>query len=89
MKQLRYIIVLICLVFIVGCQFHKAPTGIYFPHGWGEPPQIQTKDYVMLPDGYGHGSSTLKHWIKLNKQRDDINIALNKLPTGLGGLALP
>jgi len=41
-----------------------------FPGHWGKPPEIQTQDYVELPDGYGHGSSTLKHWIGANLARD-------------------
>ena len=73
-------LVLSALLF-TGCQFHKAPSGGYFPYGWGKPPEIQTKDYVELPDGYGHGSSTLKNWIELNKQRDNINNRLNNLPS--------
>ena len=72
--------VLISLLLFSGCKFHKAPNGSYFPYGWGEPPQIQTKDYVKLPEPYGYGSSTLKYWIELNKNRDDINIRLNNLP---------
>ena len=34
-----------------------------FPKAWGPPPKIQTQDYVKLPHGFGHGSSTLKNWI--------------------------
>ena len=71
---------LLCTLILTGCNFHKAPNGGYFPNGWGEPPQIQTKDYVELPDGYGHGSSTLKKWIELNKLKDMINKSLNALP---------
>lgn len=41
-----------------------------FPEHWGAPPEIQTRDYVELPGGYGHGSSTLKHWIQENLDRD-------------------
>lgn len=41
-----------------------------FPAHWGKPPDIQTQDYVELPDGYGHGSSTLKHWIAANLAKD-------------------
>ena len=70
----------LCTLLLTGCKFHKAPSGGYFPYGWGEPPQIQTKDYVELPDGYGYGSSTLKKWIELNKQKDMINKSLNALP---------
>ena len=70
---------LLCLL-LTGCQFHKAPSGVNFPYGWGKPPEIQTKDHVKLPDGYGYGSSTLKNWIELNKQRDMLNKALNNLP---------
>ena len=70
----------ILMLLLAGCQFHKAPNGIYFPYGWGKPPEIQTKDHVKLPDDYGYGSSTLKNWIELNKQRDMINKSLNNLP---------
>jgi hypothetical protein len=41
-----------------------------FPAHWGKPPEIQTQDYVELPLGYGHGSSTLKHWINANAEKD-------------------
>lgn len=41
-----------------------------FPAHWGQPPEIQTRDYVELPDGFGHGSSSLKHWINANLQKD-------------------
>lgn len=41
-----------------------------FPTHWGKPPEIQTQDYVELPDGFGHGSSTLKHWITANLTKD-------------------
>lgn len=40
------------------------------PKHWGAPPEIQTMDYVMLPDGYGHGSSTLRNWIAANLVKD-------------------
>ena len=36
----------------------------------GAPPEIQTADYVELPAGYGHGSSTLAHWITANLNQD-------------------
>lgn len=42
-----------------------------FPPNWGKPPEIQTQDYVELPAGYGHGSSTLKHWINANLAKDN------------------
>ena len=41
-----------------------------FPAHWGKPPAIQTRDYVELPGGYGHGSSTLAKWIAANLERD-------------------
>jgi len=47
---------------------YTSPSGKAFPRLWGKPPEIQTKDYVLLPDGYGHGSSTLHHWIMENKK---------------------
>ena len=72
---------------MLGCKIHNAPNGRYFPLGWGEPPQIQTKDYVLLPNGYGHGSSTLKHWIELNIERDKINMKLKKFQIPLSQIA--
>ena len=62
----------------IGCKTYDAPNGKMFPWGWGEPPQIQTKDYVVLPEGYGHGSSTLKRWIELNIEKDRVNAELRK-----------
>lgn len=47
---------------------YTSPSGKAFPRSWGKPPEIQTKDYVPLPDGYGYGSSTLYHWIEKNKK---------------------
>jgi len=47
---------------------YYSPNGRPFPATWGEPPEIQTKDYRPLPHGYGHGSSTLYHWIMENKK---------------------
>lgn len=41
-----------------------------FPEHWGKPPAIQTQDYVELPGGYGHGSSTLAKWIATNLEKD-------------------
>jgi len=43
---------------------YLGPSGKPFPAAWGKPPEIQTKDYRPLPYGYGHGSSTLYHWIQ-------------------------
>ena len=65
----------IILTFLVGCCYPTCETTIYyspngtpFPTEWGSPPEIQTKDYRPLPYGYGHGSSTLYHWIMENKK---------------------
>jgi len=41
-----------------------------FPPHWGKPPEIQTPDYIELPEGFGHGSSTLKNWIAANLAKD-------------------
>ncbi len=41
-----------------------------FPPHWGKPPDIQTKDFRPLPGGFGHGSSTLAHWIEVNMKAD-------------------
>ena len=77
MKKL--ILLALVVFFLTGCKTYYSPADKAFPWGWGEPPQIQTKDYVPLGYGYGHGSSTLKSWIKLNKQKDEITKALNDL----------
>ena len=44
-----------------------------FPAHWGEPPQVQTRDLVPLPGGYGQRSSTLAHWIQRNLGKDAAN----------------
>ena len=41
-----------------------------FPEHWGDPPRLQTRDLVPLPEPYGRGSSTLKAWIEANLARD-------------------
>jgi hypothetical protein len=41
-----------------------------FPAHWGEPPKIQTMDFVPLPGGYGNGSSTMAKWIAQNLEKD-------------------
>ena len=52
---------------IVICE--EAPR-LTYPEHWGPEPNIQLKDYVKLPEPYGHGSSTLKHWIEKNQKED-------------------
>ena len=69
---MKQIILLAIGILMLGCQVHQSPDGKYFPYHWGDPPQIQTKDYRELPDGYGHGSSTLKNWIELNIEKDKL-----------------
>jgi|GEM_PF-2120100 len=49
---------------------NPAPARKPFPAHWGDPPRIQTRDYVPLPGGYGHGSGTLKKWIQKNLDKD-------------------
>jgi hypothetical protein len=51
---------------------YYSPNGKPFPTKWGKPPEIQTKDYRLLPYGYGHGSSTLYSWIILNRNEEQI-----------------
>ena len=69
---MKQIILITVGILMLGCQVHQSPDGKYFPYHWGEPPQIQTKDYRELPNGYGHGSSTLKSWIELNIEKDKL-----------------
>lgn len=68
-------LVLLALIYLAGCccpicepTIYYSPNGKPFPTSWGSPPEIQTKDYRPLPYGYGHGSSTLYHWIEKNKK---------------------
>lgn len=53
-----------------------------FPAHWGQPPNLQTRDYVDLPAGFGKGSSTLRNWINANLEKD-------KLAQAGGGKAAP
>lgn len=54
---------------IIICEEPPRPS---FPEHWGPPPNIQLRDYVKLPEPYGHGSSTLRYWIE-NNQEEDLN----------------
>jgi hypothetical protein len=58
-------------------QIEKPAKPKHFPKHWGHPPQIQVRDYVTLPNGFGKGSSTLASWItnKLKKDGKPIIIA--------------
>ena len=49
---------------------YKSPSGKTFPEQWGAPPKIQTRDLILLPAGYGNGSSRLARWIRRNLERD-------------------
>ena len=80
--------ILISIILLSGCKLYDAPNGGYFPYHWGEPPTIQLKDYVELPAGFGHGSSTLKHWIELNIQKDTLDKQLNGVKLKLNDLKL-
>ena len=64
---MKYIL-LILLFLMMGCKIYYAPNGKAFPRSWGKPPEIQLTDVVLLPDGYGKGSSTLRYWIIENKK---------------------
>ena len=65
---LLFLIVATYMALSLGCKVYYAPNGKPFPRSWGEPPEIETKDYRPLPHGYGYGSSTLYHWIMENKK---------------------
>jgi|ETN01SMinimDraft_1059929.scaffolds.fasta_scaffold431135_2 hypothetical protein len=76
MKKLLLLLILICFA---GCKLYNSPSGEYYPYWWGEPPKIETKDHVLLPDNFGHGSSTLKNWISLNTKRDKLEKQMRQL----------
>lgn len=48
-----------------------------FPERWGPEPKIQTSNIMVLPGGYGYGSSTLANWIKENMAKDDMENSPN------------
>ena len=78
-----------CCCPICGPTIYYSPNGKAFPTWWGSPPEIETKDYRLLPHGYGHGSSTLYHWIEKNKKEDqekDLSRRLNNLQVPLSQL---
>ncbi len=52
-----------------------------YPKHWGEPPAIQTRDLVPLPEGFGMGSSTLRKWIQANLDRDAAKASAKTKPT--------
>mgnify|MGYP002631057689 FL=1 len=60
------------LTLLAGAILAGAAAKKSLPAHWGPPPQIQTQDYVDLPEGYGKGSSTLGNWIKTNLQKDKL-----------------
>eukprot|EP00958_Prasinococcus_capsulatus_P019832 scaffold2504_cov405-Prasinococcus_capsulatus_cf.AAC.3 len=42
-----------------------------FPSHWGKPDfQMMTMDHREWPDGYGHGSGTVYHWIQQRIEED-------------------
>ena len=78
-----------CCCPICGPTIYYSPNGKAFPTWWGSPPEIETKDYRLLPHGYGHGSSTHYHWIEKNKKEDqekDLSRRLNNLQVPLSQL---
>lgn len=61
----------------------RASTRSPYPQSWGRPPTSQVKDLVPLPGGYGHGSSTLAHWI-LRRMREDARAGHRQFPRAWG-----
>ena len=56
---------------IVICEEFPPETWLQlYPVHWGNPPEIQTRDYIKLPEPYGFGSSTLSKWIEENQKKD-------------------
>lgn len=59
-----------------------------YPEHWGQPPQIQTRDLVPLPGGYGRGSSTLAKWIEKNLAKDQTPLVEPRQPDGDGSVTI-
>ena len=60
-----------------------------FPSQWGNPPAIQTRDYVALPGGFGNGSSTLARWISKNLEQDQLLAKTTPSPPNAGEQSPP
>ncbi|MBM3829260.1 MAG: hypothetical protein FJ406_01840 [Verrucomicrobia bacterium] len=63
------------LILLAGTVFANAAEKKSFPEHWGQPPHLQTRDYVDLPGGYGKGSSTMRTWISANLEKDKLTQA--------------
>lgn len=60
------------LILLAGTTLVGAAEKKSFPAHWGQPPRIETRDYVELPGGYGRGSSTMRNWINANLEKDKL-----------------
>jgi len=69
---MTFMLKLILTLVVIGLSASCLVAGVTkeFPAHWGQPPAIQAHDYVPLPGGYGHGSSTLAKWIATNLEKD-------------------
>jgi hypothetical protein len=63
MKYAKWLIIDAVLICVLICVWHWY---------WEKyiPSLSDTEDEVKLPEPYGHGSSTLKHWIEKNQKED-------------------
>lgn len=66
----KRLLVLLAVIFTLSATVMQGKPTKEFPAHWGKPPEIQTQDYVELPADYGQGSSTLRHWINANLEKD-------------------
>ena len=82
----RISLLFLIIILLTSCKVYDAPNGGYFPYHWGAPPEIQTKDHVELPNDYGYGSSTLRHWIDLNLKKDKLDYELRDVKMDIRGL---
>lgn len=69
-RRFAHALLWIALSLQVGVQALSAAPNKAFPEHWGEPPMIQTRDYVEWPGGYGQGSGTVAQWISQNMEKD-------------------
>jgi|TARA_R110000744_G_scaffold69352_3_gene140750 hypothetical protein len=85
----KYLTILLAIGILTGCEVYRSPNGQPFPLMWGEPPEIQTRDYVKLSGNYGYGSSTLKTWIMLHEERDRLNALLRENDNQFNRIGVP
>jgi hypothetical protein len=73
LMSMKTLCLVVLAMIVMGLHAQAAEPVKPFPPHWGEPPKVQTRDHVLLPGGYGTGSSTLAKWISTNMDKDKLD----------------